>query len=115
VFSCNNPVPRGFFTVMISPLSCTCSLHFVVCLYTSYLLTYSYFDREMLHLIWPLLRLIPAYNILLLAFEGQFSTKRCSPGGAFTLMQPVVRAKSYPNCLSSAVFHSSRSPLYLRV
>jgi hypothetical protein len=66
----------------------------------------------MLHLIFPLLFLIPEYSILLLALEGHSSTNLYSPGGAFTLMQPVVRAKSFPSCVSRAVFHCSRSPLY---
>jgi hypothetical protein len=115
VFSYNNPVPRGFFTVMTSPLSYTYNLHFDVYLYTSYLFMYSCRDSDILHLIIPLLRRIPAYNNLLLAFDGQLSTNCYSPGGALTLMQPVVKAKSYPSYLSRAVFHSSRSPLYLLV
>jgi hypothetical protein len=37
-----------------------------------------------------------------------------SPGGAFTLVQPVMSAASFPKCFDSASFHCSRSPLYLR-
>jgi hypothetical protein len=69
----------------------------------------------MLHLKFPLFLLIPAYNNLLLAFDGHSSTSLYSPGGAFTLTQPVVRAKSFPRWASRAVFHSSLSPLYLLV
>jgi hypothetical protein len=58
---------------------------------------------------------MPAYNSLLLALDGHSNTSRCSPVGAFTLMQPVVRAKSFPNYASKAVCHCSRSPLYLLV
>jgi hypothetical protein len=67
---------------------------------------------DILHLIFPLFLLIPAYNSLLLAFDGHSSTNLYSPGGDFTLTQPVVRAKSFPRCVSRAVFHISRSPLY---
>jgi hypothetical protein len=46
--------------------------------------------------------------------DGQFSTIRISPGGAFTLVHPVMRAASYPKCFDIASFHCSRSPLYRR-
>jgi hypothetical protein len=59
--------------------------------------------------------LIPAFKSRLLAFEGHSSTNRYSPGGAFTLMQPVDKAKSFFKCASRAAFHYSRSPLYLLV
>jgi hypothetical protein len=68
---------------------------------------------DILHLILPLFFLIPSYKSLLLAFDGHSSTNLCSPGGDFTLTQPVVRAKSLPRCSSRAFFQSSRSPLYL--
>jgi hypothetical protein len=100
---------------MRSPWSCTCSLHFAVYLYTSCLLAYSYYVNDILHLIPPLLFLIPAYNYRLLALHGHSITNRSSPGGAFTLVQPVVKVNSYPSCLSRAYFHCSRSPLYLLV
>jgi hypothetical protein len=66
----------------------------------------------MLHLISPLFFLIPPYNSLLLALDGHSTTNRYSPGCDLTLMQPVVKAKSFPNCASRAVFHYSWSPLY---
>ena len=61
----------------------------------------------------PLCFLIPSYSCLLLALDGHSITKRFSPGGAFTLIHPVINAKSYPSWAVRAVFHCSRSPLYL--
>jgi hypothetical protein len=102
-------------TIMRSPWSCTYSLHFAVYLYTSCLFAYSYYVNDILHFIPPLLLLIPAYNSRLLALHGHSITNRSSPGGAFTLMQPVVNVNSFPSYLSRAYFHCSRSPLYLLV
>jgi hypothetical protein len=73
---------------------------------------YSIFDNDILHFISPLFLLIPSYSILLLDLDGHSTTNLCSPGGAFTLLQPVVMAKSFPSCVESAVFHCSLSPLY---
>ena len=112
MFSFISPVSLGFITIIISPLSYTCSPHRAVALYTSCLLEYSSAVMEMLHLIFPLFLLIPLYNSLLLAFEGHSSTNLNSPGGDFTLTQPVAKAKSCPRCASRAVFHCSLSPLY---
>ena len=84
-------------------------------LYTIYLFSYSTLESEILHRMSPLLLRIPAYNYHLLDFVGQSITKRCSPGGAVTLLQPVSSAKSFPSCVESAVFQSSLFPLYLRV
>jgi hypothetical protein len=72
------------------------------------------FDREMLHLTFPLCLLMPSYNYRLDAFDGHCRTSLYSPGGAFTLVQPVVRAKSSLRCVYRASFHYSLSPLYLR-
>jgi hypothetical protein len=113
--SCINPVPLGFVTTIISPLSYTCSPRRAVSLYTYCLFVYSSYESEILHFMFPLLFLIPAYRSLLLAFDGHSSTKRNSPGGAFTLMHPVVKVKACPNYASRSVFHYSRSPLYLLV
>jgi hypothetical protein len=63
----------------------------------------------------PLLLRIPAYSCLLLDFVGHSITNRCSPCGAVTRLHPVSSANSFPSCVESAVFHSSLSPLYLRV
>jgi hypothetical protein len=115
MFSCNRPVPLGLVIVIMSPLSFTYNLQRAAYLYTSCLFVYSSVYRERLHLIFPLFFLVPAYKSRLLAFEGHSSTNLYSPGGAFTLIQPVVRAKSFPRCASRAVFHCSRSPLYLLV
>jgi hypothetical protein len=112
MFSFINPVPLGFVTIIISPLSYTYNPYRAASLYTSCLFEYSSADMDILHLIFPLFLLIPAYNSLLLAFDGHSSTNLYSPGGDFTLTQPVVRAKSFPRCVSRAVFHISRSPLY---
>jgi hypothetical protein len=57
---------------------------------------------------------MPSYSCLLLDLDGQSSTNLISPGGAFTLVQPVRRAASYPKCFDIASFHYSRSPLYRR-
>jgi hypothetical protein len=58
--------------------------------------------------------LIPSYSYLLDDFDGHYRTRRCSPTGALTLVQPVVRAKSPPRWADRAYFHCSLSPLYLR-
>jgi hypothetical protein len=113
MFSFTKPVPLGFVIVIISPRSYTYNLQRAADLYISCLLAYSNDVREMLHLMSPLLLLIPAYSSLLLAFEGHSSTSLSSPGGDFTLMHPVVSAKSCPNCVFKAYYHYSRSPLYL--
>jgi hypothetical protein len=115
IFSLINPVPLGFVSTILSPLSIIYNPLRAASLYISCLFLYSRGDREMLHLSWPLFFLIPVYNILLLALDGHSNTKRISPGGAFTLTQPVESAKSFPKCASRAAFHCSRSPLYLRV
>jgi hypothetical protein len=69
---------------------------------------------EMLQRISPLCLRMPSYSCLLLDFDGQSITNLISPGGALTLLHPVVREKSYPRCLDRASFHCSRSPLYRR-
>jgi hypothetical protein len=113
LFSLTNPFPLGLVIVIMSPRSCTCSLQRAAALYTSYLLVYSVLVNDILQRISPLCFLIPSYSCLLLDFEGHSNTKRCSPGGAFTLMHPVTKAKSFPSWAERAVFHWSRSPLYL--
>jgi hypothetical protein len=60
----------------------------------------------------PLCLLMPSYNCLLLDFDGQSITNLISFGGAFTLVHPVVKEKSWPRCFDSASFHYSRSPVY---
>jgi hypothetical protein len=113
LFSFINPFPLGFVTIIMSPLSCTCSLHRAAARYTSCLLEYSVRVNDILHRMLPLCFLIPSYSCLLLALEGHSITNRFSPGGAFTLIHPVINAKSYPSWAVRAVFHCSRSPLYL--
>jgi hypothetical protein len=112
LFSCNIPVPLGFVTIIISPLSYTCNPQRDVSLYTYCLFVYSIYESDILHFMLPLLFLIPAYRSLLLALDGHSSTKRSSPGGAFTLVHPVVKAKSWPNYAFRAFLQSSLSPLY---
>jgi hypothetical protein len=112
IVSCISPVPLGFVTTIISPLSYTYTPQRDVSLYTYCLFVYSIYESDILHFMFPLLFLIPAYRSLLLALDGHSSTKRSSPGGAFTLMHPVVKVKSWPNYASRAVFHYSLSPLY---
>ena len=111
--SFTKPCPLGLVNIIISPLSATYNLHRAACLYTSYLFVYSVCDREMLHFMVPLCLRMPSYSYLLDDFDGHYRTRRCSPGGALTPLQPVVRAKSFPRCASRAVFQSSLSPLYL--
>jgi hypothetical protein len=111
-FSGTSPVPRRLVITIMSPLSYTCNLRWATSLYTSCLFKYSYFDREILHLMSPLCFLIPSYNLRLLAFDGHSKTSLSSPGGAFTLTHPVISAKSWPRCFERADFHSSLSPLY---
>jgi hypothetical protein len=115
VFSFIKPDLLGFVIVIISPRSCTCSLHCAACLYTFCLFTYSIFESEILQFIFPLLFLMPSYSYLRLDFDGHSSTNLCSPGGAFTLMQPVIKVKFFPSYAYRAVFHCSRSPTYLFV
>jgi hypothetical protein len=98
----------------MSPLSTICSLWWAASLYTSCLFLYSVTDSEILHLISPLCFLMPVYSNLLLALDGQSMTSLISPGGALTLMHPVINAKSSLKCLDKASFHYSRSPLYFR-
>jgi hypothetical protein len=90
------------------------SLSRAASLYTSYLFWYSCLVRDILQQILPLCLRMPSYSYLLLDFDGQAITNRISPGGAFTLVHPVVREKSCPRWLDRASFHSSRSPLYRR-
>jgi hypothetical protein len=111
LLSVSRPSPLGLVMTIISPLSATCSLQFAACLYTSCLFVYSVCDNDILHLIVPLCLLIPSYNYRLDALEGHWRTRRSSPGGAFTRMQPVVRAKSFPKWADRASFHCSLSPL----
>lgn len=113
LFSLTNPFPLGLVIVIMSPRSCTCSLQRAAARYTSCLLVYSVLVNDILQRISPLCFLIPSYSCLLLDFDGHSNTKRFSPGGAFTLIHPVVKAKSYPSWAERAVFHCSRSPLYL--
>ena len=68
-----------------------------------------------MHLILPLCFRRAAYNDLLLAFDGHSNTRRSSPGGAFTLLHPVVSAKSSFRWFDTASFHCSLSPWYLRL
>jgi hypothetical protein len=112
LLSVSSPSPLGLVMTIISPLSATYSLPFAAYLYTSCLLVYSVYDNDILHFIVPLCLLIPSYNYLLEALDGHCSTRRNSPGGAFTRMQPVVRAKSFPKWADRAYFHCSLSPLY---
>jgi hypothetical protein len=99
---------------IMSPLSATCNLHLAACLYTSYLLVYSIYVSDMLHFSGPLCFLIPSYSWRLDDLEGHWRTSRNSPGGAFTRMHPVIKAKSFPNWADRASFHYSLSPLYRR-
>jgi hypothetical protein len=69
---------------------------------------------DILHLISPLCLRMPVYSSLLLALDGHSRTSLVSPGGALTLVHPVISAKSFFRCFDSASFHYSRSPLYLR-
>ncbi len=110
-FSVTNPSPLGLVMVIISPRSDTCKFHRAAYLYTSYLFVYSIYDREILHFSVPLCLLIPSYNYLLDDFDGHYRTRRCSPAGALTLVQPVVSAKSFPRWADRAYFHCSVSPL----
>jgi hypothetical protein len=64
----------------------------------------------MLHFMVPLCLRMPSYSYLLDDFDGHYRTRRCSPGGALTLLQPVVRAKSAPRWADRAYFHYSLSP-----
>jgi hypothetical protein len=98
----------------MSPLSCMWSLNRAASLYTSYLFLYSCLVMEMLQRISPLCLRMPSYSCLLLDFDGHSITNRISPGGALTLLHPVVREKSCPRCFDRASRHCSRSPLYLR-
>jgi hypothetical protein len=88
-----------------------CSRNLAASLYTVCLFWYSCCVMEMLQRMSPLCLRMPSYSYLLLDFDGQSNTRRISPGGAFTLLHPVVREKSYPRCLDRASFHCSRSPL----
>ena len=110
-FSVTNPSHLGLVMVIISPRSDTCKFHRAAYLYTSYLFVYSIYDREILHFSVPVCLLIPSYNYLLDDFVGHYRTRRCSPTGALTLVQPVVSAKSFPRWADRAYFHCSVSPL----
>ena len=111
LFSLTNPFPLGIVSSIISPLSYTCNFHLATYLYTSYLLMYYVFEREILHFISPLCFLMPSYGILRLTFHAHSKTNLCSPGGAFTLMQPVHMIKSSFRCVYRASFYCSLSPL----
>jgi hypothetical protein len=115
LLSFTKPVPLGLFTIIISPRSCTCNFMCAAYLYTIYLFSYSTLESEILHRMSPLLLRIPAYSYLLLDFVAHSITSLYSPCGAVTLLHPVSNPKSFPNCVESAVFHSSLFPLYLRV
>jgi hypothetical protein len=91
-----------------------CSLWCAAILYTSYLLRYSGPDSEMLHWIFPLCLRIAVYSYRRLALDGHSKTRRISPGGAFTLLHPVISAKSSFKWSLTASFHCSLSPLYFR-
>lgn len=108
--SVTNPSPLELVTIIISPLSATCNLHRPASLYTSYLFVYSIYDKEMLHFKFPLCLRMPSYSYRLDDFDGHYMTSRCSPFGALTLVQPVVRAKSAPRWADRAYFHCSLSP-----
>jgi hypothetical protein len=112
LFSVTNPSPRGLVIFIMSPLSDTCNPHRAAYLYTSCLLVYSICEREMLHFKTPVCLLMPSYNYRLEDLDGHCNTSRYSPVGAFTLVQPVVRAKSVPRWADRACFHCSLSPLY---
>jgi hypothetical protein len=101
--------------IIMSPLSIVCSLWCAAVLYTSCLFRYSTAVREILHLILPLCFRRAAYSDLLLVFDGHSNTRRSSPGGAFTLLHPVVTAKSSFRWFDTASFHYSLSPWYLRL
>lgn len=94
LFSLTNPFPLGLVIIIMSPRSFTCSLQRAAALYTSYLLVYSVLVSDILQRISPLCCLIPSYSCLLLAFDGHSNTNLFSPGGAFTLIHPVIRSKS---------------------
>jgi hypothetical protein len=111
LFWFTNPSPLGLVIIIMSPLSWTYKCHLAAYLYTSCLLVYSFFDSDMLHFITPLCFLMPSYSCRLADFDGHSMTSRDSPGGAFTLMQPVVSAKSCPRWAERAYFHCSLSPL----
>jgi hypothetical protein len=111
-FSASIPSPRGLVIVIISPRSDTCNFHLAAYLYTSYLFVYSIYVIEILHFSVPLCLRMPSYNYLLDDLEGHYRTRRYSPAGALTLVQPVVKANSLPRWADRAYFHCSLSPLY---
>jgi hypothetical protein len=98
----------------MSPLSMGCSLWCAAIRYTSYLLRYSGPDREILHWIFPLCLRIAVYSYRRLALDGHSNTRRISPGGALTLLHPVISAKSSFKWSLTASFHCSLSPMYFR-
>jgi hypothetical protein len=54
------------------------------------------------------------YNYRRLALDGHSTARRISPGGALTLVHPVISAKSSFKWSLTASFHCSLSPLYFR-
>jgi hypothetical protein len=68
----------------------------------------------MLHWIFPLCLRIAVYSYRRLALDGHSKTRRISPGGALTLLHPVISAKSSFKWSLTASFHCSLSPLYFR-
>lgn len=103
--SCISPVSLGFLTTIMSPLSIGCSLWCAAIRYTSYLLRYSGPDREILHCNLPLCFRIAVYNYRRLALDGHSRTRRISPGGALTLVHPVMSTKSSFRWSFTASFH----------
>ena len=83
VFS--NPFPLLFVTVTMSPPSTTCRLNFFARLKTRSLLPRSYFVKNGVHLIVPLVALMAFRSFLLMDAFGVPNTSLVSPRGAVSL------------------------------
>ena len=114
ILSGSKPDPCVFFTIIISPMSCTYRPHRLASLYVSALFANSVADKNRLHRNCPLLRRIAVYSNHCADFDAQSIAIRCSPFGVATLLHPVRTAKSFPSYLESSWFQSSTLPVYLR-
>jgi hypothetical protein len=65
---------------------------------------------DILHCIYPLLRLMAVYSYLRDDFEAHSMAIRVSLFGVATRVHPVRSAKSLPSCFDSVWCHSSTLP-----